>query len=210
MLRDILQIDSSSLSLELSHVVGVVDRLHRLPKIVAFPVRLNKSRLQEGAYISTSNPPRPQRIEISVYARYPGWTLLHELGHLIDHVVLNPIKRGFVSEHDSAFDPLRVCWQANRMIRKLRSLSVRKRAIPPAHFRKFLAYQLKPYELWARTYAQWVTSKSGDILLRSHLGSMQIQQRSSFENATEYAWDDQEFDAIIPVVDELFKQAGFL
>jgi len=210
MLRDILRIDSSALSFELAHVVEVVDRLHRLPKVVAFPVRLNKSRLQEGAYVSSSTPPRPQGIEISIYARHPGWTLLHEVGHMIDHMVLNPIKREFASEHDPAFEPLRSCWQASRVIQKLYSLSVRKRPLPPVHFRRFLSYQLKPRELWARTYAQWVAAKSGDLLLCSQLKSIQIQQDFSFENAARYAWDDQEFDVIIPVVDDLFKQAGFL
>jgi len=95
-LRDILRIEASPFSRELSYAVDVVDGLHRRPNIPPIPVVLNGSRTEEGAYHSLSRPSRPVRIEISRFAVHPALTLLHEIGHLFE-VIMQAVDRLFVS-----------------------------------------------------------------------------------------------------------------
>jgi len=100
MLRDILQIAPSPLSRELQHAVEVVDHLHRCPDTPPFPVVLTRTRREGGAYFSQMRTHRVVRITISKFTPHPALTLIHEVGHLLDNMALNPLKEGFGSEFD--------------------------------------------------------------------------------------------------------------
>jgi hypothetical protein len=199
-LCEILNIDESSYARQFRHVVSVVDQLHTFPKLPTIPVLLTKSRREGGGCMYRVRPPIPLSISISVHAESPALTLLHELGHLLDHLALNPIKQGFGSEHDPFFDRLRDFWMMNNRIRRLTKIVSRKKPSNP-RMRSFLRYQLTTAEIWARTYLQWVVSKSDDLLLRVFFDKVAA-------NSPEFYWDPGEMDAIILLVDQLFSEAG--
>jgi len=214
MLRDILKFDESSFSDELKHTVGVLDQVHRWPQIPSCPVVVSGSRKDGGCYHSLSHPSRPEKLEISCFTVYPSLTLVHEVGHMLDHMALNPIKRGFGSEHDPMFDPLYLVLETSRSVRKLIALNARKRPVVAPMIRKYLTYLLQPRELWARTYVQWVANRSKDILIVSQLRSATIEPLDEppiFRKlGIGYYLDDDDFSRIIPVVDDLFRQRGLL
>jgi len=148
-LCEILNIDESPYARQFRHVVSVVDQLHKFPKLPTIPVLITQSRREDGGYLYRVRPPIPLSINISVYATSPALTLLHELGHLIDHLALNPIKQGFGSEHDALFDRLRHFWTMSNRIRRLTKLVSRKNQ-SDSRTRSFLRYQLATAEIWAR------------------------------------------------------------
>jgi len=199
-LCEILDIDESSFARQFRHVVSVVDQLHKFPKLPTIPLLLTKSRREGGGYMYRVRPPIPLSINISVHADSPPITLLHEIGHLLDHLALNPVKEGFGSEHDPLFDPLRNFWAANKKIRRLtKTIAGGMKSNPK--MRSLLRYQLRVDEIWARTYLQWVVAKSDDLLLRVCLDQV-------VANSAEIYWDAAEIAGIIPLVDHLFSEAG--
>jgi len=210
MLRDILKFGESPLFNELTHTVDVLDRVHRWPRVSSCPVVIGGSRKEDGCYNALSHPPRPGKLEISRFSLYPSITLVHEVGHLLDHMVLNPIKRGFGSEHDPMFDQLHLAWEASRVVRKLTAHHTRKRPAVAPPVRRFLAYLLRPRELWARTYVQWVANRSKDILIISQFRSATVASSVSRKFGIEDYWDDDDFCRIIPIVDDIFYKRGLL
>jgi hypothetical protein len=208
-LREILQIEDSPLARQLHHVVAVVDRLHRFPNLPHIPLVLTKSRRESGAYDYRMRPSRPISIAVSVYGNSPSVTLLHEIGHLLDHLALNPIKCGFGSEHDPLFEPLRVYWSRSLLIRRMNALHARKSAVAPGT-RATIRYQLGIPEIWARTYLQWVIAKSDDLLLQVCFHSDTGGVKALAGPVPHYYWDHQELDDIIVLVDRLFSEAGLL
>src|SRR4051794_32603801 len=102
-LSSILQIPASAISPGLEQAAEIVDRIHRCPPLPRVPVIINRSRTEEGAYYRSTRPERPLKIAISIFAVHPELTLLHEIGHLLDHMALSPLKRGFASEFDFNF-----------------------------------------------------------------------------------------------------------
>jgi hypothetical protein len=201
-LCEILRIGESPYARQFRHVVSIVDQLHRFPKLPTIPVLITRSPREGGGYIYRVRPPVPLSINISVQADSPPITLLHEIGHLIDHLALNPIKQGFGSEHDPLFDPLRNYWAAHKKIRRLNK-TVAGRKISNPKIRSFLRYQLRVDEIWARTYLQWVVAKSDDLLLQMCLDQV-------VADSAEVYWDATEMVGIIPLVDRLFSEAGLL
>jgi hypothetical protein len=120
------------------------------------------------------------------FAIRPALTLLHEVGHLLDHMALNPLKGTFGSDYDPAFERLWECWRKSCAVRHLNTLATRKRPIVPQEIRRFLLYQVRASELWARTYAQWIALRSNDLLLASQL-------RSAREHDPYTQWTGQHF-----------------
>jgi hypothetical protein len=92
-LCEILKLDGSPFARQFRHVVSIVDQLHRFPKLPTIPVLITKSQREGGGYIFRVRPPVPLSINISVRADSPPITLLHEIGHLLDHLALIPSSR---------------------------------------------------------------------------------------------------------------------
>lgn len=207
-LRAILKIQPSPLARELTHVIDLMDLLHKYPPIPAIPVVLTKSRFEEGAYHSLARPNRPVKIAISQYADHPGLTLVHETAHLLDHLALNSMGHGFGSEGDPAFEQLWNLWRASRMTRKLEALLARRRRPISASARRFVRYQMQPSELWARSYTQWVVKRSDDLLLASQLRADRNQSLVGAGGLCDFYWENHDLDRIMDQVDRLLHQAG--
>jgi len=207
-LQQTLKIVESPIARELRHAVAISDRLHTCPRLPDVPVEITHSRLEEGAYHSLSRPNRPVKIEVSLNAHAPALTILHEIGHLLDHMVLSPLKQQFGSEYDSNFEQLWHVWRTSHINRKLETLLHRKRSTLSPAQRRYLRYQLLPSELWARTYTQWVVVRSDDILLVSQFRTLQIPETPDLAHRRSFFWDGQDRDRIINAADDLFSRAG--
>jgi hypothetical protein len=208
-LREILQIGSSPLSRELQHATDVIDRLHRCPDLPAIPIVLTRTLREGGAYFSRARPHQAVKISISLHTTHPALTLVHEIGHFLDHLVLNPLKEGFGSEHDPDFEEMRATWQRSRLVRQLEGLLTHASSLAPAT-RRVLRYQLLPAELWARTYVQWAVTRSNDLLLASQLRAERQRPMIIRRFSTDFFWDGADVDCIMNVVDDLFHKRGLL
>jgi hypothetical protein len=105
-LSDILQLPKSAHIEPFENAIKAIDSLHRFPHIEPFPLSLTRKRREQGAYEFHELPNRPVTITISRLATHPQFTLAHEVGHLMDHLVLNRLKGGFARDYDDHFLPL--------------------------------------------------------------------------------------------------------
>jgi len=207
-LKNILELPVSRLSPILRNTISIVDSVHRFSAVPSFPVVITRRRGENGAYIYRTRPSRPEAIEISAHGDHIQLTLLHELGHLLDHMTLNPIKRGFASQFDSTFDPLIRWWAEDRLVNDLSEMLRRYGRMETSWACRRLREELDPMELWARTYAQWVTVRSGDQELAQKLGELRLKGEYFAGRWCTLHWEEAEFGGIIPMVDRLMEEAG--
>ena len=84
------------------------------------------------------------------------------------------------------------------------SFIMRDTRVDPA----IIAYSLRTEELFARSYAQYIATKSGNNTMISQLN----QSRSRESKPIYYAeyWDDSDFTPISTAFDNIFLEAGWL
>ncbi|MBZ9751739.1 hypothetical protein K7W42_12805 [Deinococcus sp. HMF7604] len=139
---------------------AAADALAALPLTVSAAlapvgVRTEPMRYENGLFDSA-------KVELGVRIAddgiFPGLTLLHEVGHALDYLVFGQ-GQGYASLTRAGSD-----WQT-WYAACLRSDSVRRirnRLADPDFVQEasFAAYLLEPPELFARSFAQWVASRS--------------------------------------------------
>jgi hypothetical protein len=160
-LRDILVLPKHPLSDQLALAIATADVLHRVPPVEPFPVVIRHTRAEQGSYHCQQRPLRPIEIRVSSKAVYPALTLLHEIGHFLDNVALNPIRAGFGSDYDDRFAKLLVTWTKSDLVQQLGKLLDRHGHRETNVARRNMKDQLTPRELFARSYMQWVVTHSG-------------------------------------------------
>jgi len=208
LLSEILNLDEKLRALR--STVAVVDRIHHFPQLLEFPVVATRGRYEAGSYVGLFRPKVPVRICISVHARYPDLTLLHEVGHMLDHMAFKPVKPGYGSEHAVEFDSLRKLWRTSKTVRLMERVAMSRRRVATAQDRRFLQYQLLPRELWARTYVQWICARAQDARVGELLKKSR-EEGSVFAGVScSFYWEDEEFNDIIVAVEELFRDASLI
>ncbi len=207
-LRDILFLPGHPATPGLRSAIDVVDALHAFPSLPRFPVVWTRHRREQGAYYGQDRPHHPIKITISSHAAHPALTLLHEVGHLLDHIALNPLKRGFGSDYDALFAPLLRAWSESMNVRALDTLLRKHGHQAASQDRSAMRVQLSACELWARTYAQWVVMTSGSVSLRQDLTSLRQTGSHFAGRLCAFQWDDADFIPIMKRTDELLREAG--
>jgi hypothetical protein len=136
-----------------------------------------------------------------------SFTVLHELGHYLDDQAIEPAGEfasgaGHVPEWSAVVE-------ASDAVLRLREL---ERQAPvtfevTSGFAVILdaddfAYMLEPEELFARSYAQYIASRSGDPVTLSELHAGQ-------EVVYPEQWSDADFESIAAEFDELLERLGW-
>ncbi len=134
---------------ELTHALEAAAAALPAAPLPRLDVSLTWSRRYSGGYDQAG------RIELSRHAEHLGLALLHELGHAVDHLVLGR-GRGFASETAG----LRAWWHAVQSSHAYGRLA-RAGGDDP--------YWRSPREAFARSFAQWVSGRSGDESLLAEL-----------------------------------------
>jgi len=204
-LREILTIEDTDLIESLRPAIEAVESVHKFPKLPICPVIQTRRRTEQGAYYFRGRPNTPIRIEISKFAQYPNLTLIHEIGHLLDTLVLNPLKADYGSEYDFTFDQLITEW--NRTLSPMRRL-LRSVRLPAD--RTLLHSLMRPRELWARSYTQWLVRRSGNSQLAEQLDAAREAGTYIANRKVLLQWEDPEFKSIMTLVDELMNGANLL
>ncbi len=122
---------------------------------------------------------------------WPGLTTAHEVGHFIDHQALGA-PGSFASVSHEALADFRAVVEKSAAVQRMRE-------IMPAW-----ADFLKPYELWARSYAQFIATRSGNPSLLAQLNRIRNGQQSWRQ------WSDEDFKPIANAIDTLFRTKGWL
>jgi transposase len=151
------------------------------------PVRQNKqqpilSRFSRGGNTAS---------EIKATGPWPALTMVHEVGHVLDHLAIgSPGSFASISE-----DILTPVLEKLKQTKAYLALSKNPRV---DH-----SYLLNPKELWARAYAQYIAVRSGDARL---LKDLKLVRNSILPDRQ---WTDEEFEPIAQEIDKAFEKLNW-
>jgi len=182
----------------------------QLPPVL---VTLSTSSRFYGAYVYRANAKNPLGIRLSTSSPHPELTLAHEIGHLLDHWGFSP--QNFASTQDQRLDALRQALAGSQAVQTLEQMlrsgtgEISDNAgniLTVKIDRPHLRYLLKPEELWARAYSQYIATRSGDTLLLEQAGRIAGRADSPYRHRQ---WTEADFAPIAQTMDELMEVLGW-
>lgn len=206
-LREIVRLPQNRFGKRLRSVVEAIESVHGVPRMEPIPVIETKSRTDNGAYKRVRGSGEPVAIEISKRGSNIELTFAHELGHFLESAAIPGSTFG---DRQWVFDDFTKKWQD--VVRESPSVVTLQEMLDAdapmdEEFgvgRRYAEYLLRLEELWARSYAQYVATVSGNGVMLS-----QIQARRSPELLHRLQWDDGEFGPIASEFESLFKEIGW-
>lgn len=188
-----------------------IRRVHGAGQLPTIPTAMVDSTKINGKFSRTWTGHRwnADGIEISRQGRHPELSYAHEIGHFLDYAGV-PWLDG-QKKRDYANDPHFAGWyktvKSSRAVAALEDLrsGTGDGAASPKSI-EYVNYLLKPSELWARAYAQYVATRSGVPLLKEQLerdrGNLQNRYRDRH-------WSDEDFAPIAEAIDTMFTKLGW-
>lgn len=181
----------------LAIATGAIDQMHGVPDDAPrIPAIVDDSLNAFGQFATVGDEPHEIRLLTRGRETHSiAYTAIHEIGHYIDFIA-GPGEQ-FRSETDiPEMQALKRAWQDSDAVRLLRAQS--QSNLLPTQVQGFLEYLLRPEELWARSYQQWIMTRTENPdLARAHA------EASGSELAIRRFWSDDDFQPIAEALDEL-------
>lgn len=182
----------------LRQVLDTIDLMHGDGVLPLVRVEWRALRDQRVAEFVTFAPDSGRADQLRIDPARQRWAIamIHEVGHLLD---IRGIGRpqDLASVADERMAPWRRAIEASTAFTALVELGAR---LDP--------YYLRPEELWARSYAQWVATRSDDGWLLQQIHEL---RGANPQRATYYTqWDADDFAPIAAAIDDLFRSLGWI
>jgi len=175
---------------ELARALTAADAVHGLwSDLEPVPVRATSTTSQAGCYRLRKGDP----IDLRVSRRHGRVALsfLHEVGHFVDHQLGSELGPSWASGQHEAFSD----WRAAAA--KLPSRA------PAGSGRSRRRYFASVKEVWARSYAQTVLTRSADPGLRAQLLAL-------LELDDAFVWPGAAFDPVADELERVLERLGLL
>ena len=181
----------------ITYVTKLIDSVHGDGKLPGCPATLNNTMNPLGSFTYGF----AIKIEIKVKNNnHPELTAVHEIGHYLDYFGLNK-EPGEIRMTDSFNLP-----KVKALLDAMKNtMTIVEGAKYYSYNPSYQSYYLRDREIFARAYAQYIATKSGDALL--------IKQLKESQNATSakyLQWPDSEFRDILKAMDDLMEDNGWL
>lgn len=196
--------------------LAVIDQVHGDGVLPTIPLVVTGKKKTLGGY-SFTHGGTASDIELSKHGSHPELTMAHEVGHFLDHHGIG--KPGtFATTDKYGQDPYMA-----RVMASIRGTAAHAQldgwrgqvetiwpdatgaparyGISTAH----TAYLLRDEELWARAYAQYIATKSGDATMRTQLESI----RGELSPYAARQWADDDFEPVLAAMDSLMENRGW-
>jgi len=180
--------------------LDAIGQVHGLSSGAPISVREVTRGSRLGTYDYDFRTGKPKRIDIKTSSNEVELTLVHEIGHYIDHQVLP--KKDFgdnvfrsLQARDEFMGEWRDAVNGSRAITAIRN----QREQEPA----YADYLLMPQEQWARSYAQYIATQSQNPTLLA-----QINKYRSDDVLFREHWDDDDFVPIADAIGRMFSGLG--
>jgi hypothetical protein len=131
-------------------------------------------------------------VTVSRNGPWQALTTCHEIGHLLDCCVFGTGGRSSFATHP-------IWYSVREAINHSKAVAEIQKLTPSSEY----AYYLKPEELWARAYAQYIAEKSGDITLLGDLPRVRAARPWC-------QWETSDFAPIRSAIDATFRKKGWL
>lgn len=143
-----------------------------------------------------------QRLAVDPDNPVPRLTTAHEVGHWLDNWGL----------HSPTEARPYASWGQPEMKRVLDAIrrSSGYRKLEARARREGETYWLRPQELWARAYSQWIAGRSKDPVMRAELASIRRGDVEQHNGWKESQWGGLDFAPIEREITRLFKNRGWL
>jgi SPP1 gp7 family putative phage head morphogenesis protein len=159
--------------------------------------------------------PNPSTRKIAInpkLALTPELTVLHEIGHWLDHSAFGGQR--WASKSDLMADWRKACSESKAIqqveeLLKTPSIEVENTSGEKVRVvidRSHVRYLLQTQEIWARAYAQYITTRSGDERLVKQLQAVRGNQTNPYRIRQ---WDDDDFEPIAKAIDAIMEAQGW-
>jgi len=196
------------------NTLNAIDAVHSDGLLEPIPIVSSSSQRVHGYFQHQAFNEMPLKIAVSSRSDHKDLTLAHEIGHFIDLRGVNK-GRGFASENDKRFNAFRLTANDSQAVQNLVDLyygDYRRAGADGRLYRvdkRYVSYTLRTHEIWARAYSQYIATKSQNPQLMKQLKIMQEKQARS-PLPYDIQWKDEDFAPIAKVMDELFRELGWL
>jgi hypothetical protein len=208
-----LEVRSGIANDDLRQAVLAINRVHGDGDLPPIPVSLRNSLVNAAGesvdgLLRVEHAPRDRLMARSIQIRgaapHRSLVVIHEVGHFLDvHALPGPT---FASsdERVTVLTEWRRAVGRSRAVQTLRELVVAS----DAAVRNRAARLFEAEELWARSYVQFVTTRSRDTRLQLSLNA----QRRRDANALYFPrqWEDDDFAEIDAAIERLFWRLGWI
>lgn len=179
--------------------IGKVHGDGRLDHIPVVP-----ERMTEQARFSWRTSGAAHNIEVDPTQRFQEFSIAHEIGHYLDHTAMGTPGK-FSSETARRASPDYQAWKKWRSAIDGSDAFAMLKALPTGQTRR---YALDRRELWARSYAQWITTRSKDPHMRAALD--ELTGRVGADWYVAWQWTDDDFVPIGAAIDDLMRELGWM
>lgn len=196
--------------------IDAINLIHGDGDLSKIPLKQLENVDYFGEYKINQRHGDPEWIGISSKNDHAELTTAHEIGHFIDFSVMGTGFKGGSEERLPEFSDWETAIESSGAVQNLKSmlatpnrysaeimLNGTKQEVTPSA--DYLFYSLSKRELWARSYAQYIATKSGN----SNMVSALKRQRDE-PVYKDIQWDDEDFKPISAEIDKLFKARGWI
>lgn len=197
-----------------AEALTAIDAVHGDGTLDELPI-ITKSSMDAYGHYRYYRTGKPLEIAINGKGDHHQLTLVHEVGHWLDHQAIGP-KGTMASERDPTLDAWRQAVDNSAAVERLRDkrrnpsnhrteIEVSGRKFTVAPDPQFTGYLLDRRELWARSYSQYIAQRSGNAAMLA-----QVIRETDDPMYGDRQWSDEDFAPIAAAIDALFRGLGWL
>jgi hypothetical protein len=187
-----------------TEAIGKVHKMSGLPLLSITDQPSGGSAMAQYIFYGTS----PHKITVKTSSSRMALNLAHEIGHFIDHQGLYGKGAWASGSSSSIAAPLMATIRESAAYKQLLTMYQTGKVETPNGTHKvnskYMKYMVNAQELFARAYAQYIATRSGDPDM-----AQQLQKTVDTQGLYPAQWQADDFEPIAKAFDELFKQKGW-
>ncbi len=166
-----------------------------------------------GAYYFDQVTEKASHISITAGGDHKELTLLHEVGHFIDHQAAPG--KGFSSVYHEIFSDWREAVSNTPEIQRLQAMllgpNILKLPDGSTHHldKAYIKYLLSYEEVWARSYAQWIATRAGNNVIKNQLQVILDGQAAAMVSYPSQ-WNSDDFEVVAEAIGKIVEKMGWL
>jgi hypothetical protein len=187
---------SGNLKDQVQIALDAIDEVHDDGNLPEIP--LNRTTRRDRGYFQ----PQPSADGISAEyiavrsdGSWPALTTVHEIGHFLDLEAIGQ-KGAYATRFDPAMKQVLAVAEKTDLIKALREIQAEG-------YDERIEYYLKPQEIWARAYAQFIAGRASSPLLKKQLAK-------AIEAKANRQWQPNDFEPMSEAIEKLLKSLGWL